>query len=306
MKKIIAGFIMATLIFSACKEKVDPVDINNANITLMSKGTGYVTENITVNPKDSLFFSYTVTSDKPMKYVGIQKNPVNQVAFVTRDTLADANKFSYTAEKRLRADSINGSFIYRVSAHDALGNYIGHKDVLVTVLADFNYYTFRVLRVPDTVAKTNPAYLSARTGETFSYTTGAANSAAIDFGFYYDTTGRASASATDDLRFSLYSLSAAQPQLGFYDIGTWTKNVTIMKKATSPSFTSLTSGAALRAAGITNLASGSSSKVTQLVGNNMVFFKTANGKYGAMLINFVSGSSPAQDSYINVDIKIEK
>ena len=306
MKKIIAGCIIATIIFSACKEKVDPVDSNNATINLVSGGPNFVTGNVTVNPKDSLIFSFTITSDKDMKYISIQKNPVNQTAFLVRDTLTENTKHSYTVTKRLRADSINGDWVYRIVAHDIGGVYIGHKDVIVTVKADFDYFTNRFLRVPDTVAKTNTTYISATTGALYSYTTGAANSALIDFGMYYDTTGTGTTVTTDDIKFSVYALSSAQPQLSYYDISTWTKNATIMKKGTSPSFASLTSGNAIRAGGASNLASGTGPKATALAGGNMVYFKTAGGKYGVMLVNFVSGSGPAKESYINVDVKIEK
>jgi hypothetical protein len=259
-----------------------------------------------VNPKDSIFFSFTITSNTDMGFVGIQKNPVNQTAFLVRDTLNSSNKNSYTAVKKFRADSINGSYIYRIAAHTASGVYIGHKDIIVIVKPDFNYFIARILQVPDTTAKTNTCYMAAATGTTYSYTTGSANSAAIDFGLYYDTTGTASASTTDDLRFSVYSLSAAQPQLSYYDISTWTKNVTIMKKASSPAFNALTSGGALRSAGITNLSSGTLNKITQLVSGNLVYFKTAAGKVGCMQVLFVEGSSPAKDSYMNVEVKIEK
>jgi hypothetical protein len=306
MKKNIAGCVIAVVLFSACIKKVDPVDGNNANVTLVNAGTNYVTADITVNPKDSIFFSFTITSNTDMGFVGIQKNPVNQTAFLVRDTLNSSNKNSYTAVKKFRADSINGSYIYRIAAHTASGVYIGHKDIIVIVKPDFNYFIARILQVPDTTAKTNTCYMAAATGTTYSYTTGSANSAAIDFGLYYDTTGTASASTTDDLRFSVYSLSAAQPQLSYYDISTWTKNVTIMKKASSPAFNALTSGGALRSAGITNLSSGTLNKITQLVSGNLVYFKTAAGKVGCMQVLFVEGSSPAKDSYMNVEVKIEK
>jgi len=298
--------MLAMILFNACVEKVNPVDTNNATVTLANLGPNYITENVTVNPKDSLFFSFTITSDMDIRYVGIQKNPVNQTAFLVRDTLSSANKNSYTITKRLRADSINGDYVYRIAAHNATGIYIGHKDIIVTVKADFSFYTYRFLRVPDTTAKTNTCYLAATTGNLYSYTTGAANSATIDFGFYYDTTGTLTPVATDDLKFCVYSLSAAQPQLAYYDISTWTKNVTILKKAASPAFNTLTSGGALRSAGITNLASGTLNKITGLVANEQVYFKTAAGKVGCMLVNFISGSSPAKESYINVDVKIEK
>lgn len=298
MKKLLTGGLIAVVLLSACVKKVDPIDTSNAVVVFTNAGTNYVTGNVSVNPGDSIFFSFTISSNRDMKYVGIQKNPVNQTAFIVRDTLSSANKNSYTAVKKLRADSVNGDWIYRIVAHDFAGAYIGHMDIIVTVKADFSFFTYRFLQVPDTTAKTNTCYMAAATGNVYSYNTGAASSAAIDFGFYYDT-------ATAN-KFSLYALTAPQPQLSFYDITSWTKNATIMKKATGPTFATLTSGGALRSAGITNLSSGTTNKITALVAGNLVFFKTVTGKVGCLQVNFVNGSSAAKDSYINVDVKIER
>lgn len=306
MKKIITGSILMMIMLSACEKKVSPVDGSNAIVTLKNDGAKYVTDNVTVNSKDSLFFSFTITSAMDMKYVSIQKNPVNQTAFVVRDTLTTANKNAYTTTKKLVADSANGDYVYRIVAHNSVGSYIGHKDIIVSVNSDFNYYTYRFLRVPDTTAKTNPCYLAATTGEVFSYTTGAAKSSLIDFGVMFDTTGAASASTTDDLKFCVYTLNAAQPQIPFYDISAFTKNATIMKKAASPAFNTLLSAAGLRAAATTNLASGTTTKVTQLVAGNLVFFKTVTGKAGCMQVTFVNDAGTAKESYMNIDVKTEK
>lgn len=305
MKNIII-ISLAALTFASCEKKVDPVDGSNANITLNNAGSNFVVADITVNPKDSINFSYTVSSDQDMGFVSIQKNPVNQTAFVFRDTMTAATKNNYSAVKRMIADSANGSYIYHIVAHTNKGVYIGHKAVVITVKSDYDYYTFRTLMVPDSTAKVNTCYMSAAKGLVYSYTTGAANSADIDFGLYYDTTFTASASTTDDLRFSLYALSAAQPQLSYYDISTWTKNATVLKKVTSPAFNTLTSAGAIRTACNTNLASGTSNKITQLVAGNMVAFRTAAGKRGVLLVNYGNGSSPAKESFLNVDVKIER
>ncbi|MBL7742186.1 MAG: hypothetical protein JNN00_01820 [Chitinophagaceae bacterium] len=305
MKKYIAGLAIIATLFTACQKKTDPVDVSNATVTLSSQGPKFVVDDITVNPGDSIYFSFTISTNRPMKYVGIQKNPVNQTAFVTRDTL-NPLQASYTTVKKLRADTANGQYLYRIVAHDSGGVYIGSKDIVVTVTPDYYNYTYRFLRVPDTTDKTNTCYMDAELGKVFNYTTGAANSATIDFGVMFDTTGMGTVSTTDDLKFCLYSLNAAQGQLPYYDISAWTKNATTMKKATSPTFASLTSAGGLRSAANTNLASGTSNKVTQLVAGNLVFFRTANGKAGCLQVNFANGSTPAKDSYLNVDVKIER
>ena len=306
MKKYIAACSLIVVLFSACVKTVDTVDGNYANVTLVNAGTNYVTDNISVNPKDSIFFSFTITSEREMGFVGVQKNPTNQTSFLVRDTMNSSGRHSYTTVKKFAADSANGSYIYRIAAHDTAGVYIGSRDIIVTVKSDFDYFIARQLQVPDTVGKINTCYMATKTGTVYSYTTGAAKSADIDFGVYYDTTGAASASITDDLRFCVYALSAPQPQLSYYDITPWTKNATIMKKSASPAFNTLLSAGGLRSAGITNLASGSSNKITQLVSGNLVYFKTAAGKYGCMQVLYTNGSSAAKESYMNVEIKIER
>ena len=306
MKRIIIGMLGLCFLLQACEKKVEPIDGSYATVTLMNEGSKFVTGDITVNPKDSIFFSFTITSPMQMKYVSIQKNPTNQTAFLVRDTLTAASANSYTAVKKLRADSANGSYVYRIVAHDAVGTYIGHKDIIIVVNADYDFFTYRFLQVPDTTPKTNTCYMSARTGTVYSYSTGAANSASIDFGLYFDTTGTLTPLATDDLKFCLYALSATQPQLSYYDISSWTKNATAMKRVASPAFNTLTSGAALKSAGITNLSSGTLTKINNLLTNELVYFKTVTGKIGCLQVTFVNGSSPAKESYITVDVKMER
>jgi hypothetical protein len=306
MKKLIYILLIAIVFFTSCEKTTTPVDGSNATITLNNNGAKFVTDNITVNAKDSIFFGYTITSNIDMRYVSIQKNPVNQTAFVLRDTLVDANKNSYTAIKKLVADSINGPVVYRIVAHDKVGNYIGHKDIIVTVATDFNFYTYRFLKVPDTTGLVNTCYLGARNGNVYNYSNGAANSSNIDLGIYYDTTGRASAIATDDSLFVVYALNMAQPQISFYDVSTWTKNATIMKRATSPTFASLTSAGALRTAAVTNLSSGARNRAVAVTTGSLIFFKTIDGKAGCLNVNFVNGATPASSTYMNVDVKIEK
>jgi hypothetical protein len=303
MKNILFGLALLAFIITGCEKKVDPVDGSNVTVTLQDAGKNFVTGDVTLNPKDSIFFSFTITSSRDMKYVSVQKNPVNQTAFLKRDTLTAANKNEYSTVMKFMADSANGSYLYRIVAHDATGNYIGHKDITVNITPDFNYYTYRFLYVPDTVAKVNKCYFSTNGGNTYSYSDGAANSANIDFGYFYDTT-KVSGSP---LGHTVYALGAST--FAPYDISTWTKNATVFKKISTPAFNTFTSSGGLRTAGISNLASGAVAKVTGLSAsspNNMVVFKTAAGKYGVLLINFVNGSDGTSSTYVNVDVKVQK
>lgn len=281
---------------TGCLKKIDIPETNNVQVTFNSSGAKFITNDITVNPKDSIFFDFTISSPRDMKYVNVQKNGTD----IIKDTLPESAKNSYSAVKKLAADSMAGVYTYSIVAKDAAGIYLGNKSLVVTVTSDFVYYSFKTLYVPDTTAKTNETYFATSTGQTFSYSTVGGNSGLIDFGFLYDT-------ATAN-KHTIYALNTTPMpnQVSFYDISSWTKNATIFKRATTPVFSSLTSGGALKSAGITNLASGTASKITVLAAGNVIFFKTAAGKYGALQVNYIEGDSPAKTTYINIDVKVQK
>jgi hypothetical protein len=289
--------LIAMVALISCEKKVDPIDDTfTVQVNFKNSGPGFLTSNVEVNPKDSIFFDFNLTSEKDVSWIEIKKNDTRIDTF--KMTPATSRNFSKTV--RYRADSSAGSYSYRILAYNSMGVYLGDggKLIVVTVKPDFDFYSYRFLYVPDSTAKTNKCYFATKTGQTFSYTEGAANSALIDFGYYYDT-----AVAN---KHTIYALSSPQPQLSFYDISTWTKNATIFKRATTPTFANLTAGAGLRAAGLTNLASGTASKITAIASGNLIFFKTAAGKYGAIDIRFIEGASANKTTYINVDVKIEK
>ncbi|WP_462251208.1 hypothetical protein [Ferruginibacter sp.] len=314
MKKIIIPITVVLLAVTACEKKTSPVDESNATITLRNSGTNFVTDNITVNPKDSIFFDYTVTSSTDMRFVSIQKNPANQTAFVVRDTMTAATKNSYSVVKRLRADSINGSYIYHFVAHTANGVYIGHKAITVTVKADYTFWSYRFLKVPDSAAKINKCYFATSNGNSYSYSDGASISNLIDFGYFYDTTMVTVNSTLQPKGHTIYTLPNTITPFAHYDISTWTKNATLLK-STSTTVASITSAGAIRTACVPALNSGTVTRFSQtdrgtqaninllLTGQNFVF-KTVTGKYGVMGVSFTNNEG--SNSSINIDVKIEK
>lgn len=310
MKKYIIGIFATGILFSACVKKVDPVDTYYVTVDYRASGPKFVTGDVTVNPKDSIYFDFTITSQSDMSYVEIQKNGVRIDTFRLNGF---SDKRTFTKIKAYRADSAAGDYSYRVLARDSRAVFMGdgNKQFKVTVTPDFNFWSYRILQVPDSVNKTNKCYYSTKDGNLYSFSDGAAASASIDFGYYWDTTGRGTAATGDDLKHTIYSLSAAQPQLGFYDISSWTKNNTLLKKMpTSINFvTNLTSAGAIQTLIGGNMASGTASKVTTIsttAGSNVIGFKTAAGKFGAILIRYVNGDSPAKETQIEVDVKVQK
>jgi len=295
--------MMAVWTLTGCLKKVDIINSNIAEITFNNSGTKFVTSDITVNPKDSLYFDFVAKCVKDMKYISIQRNGTD----IVRDTLTVSTRNLYSAVKKLMADSAAGVYTYNVVAKDTGGIYLGSAGFTVTVSADFYYYPDIRMYVPDTVAKSAKAYYSASTNQTYSYSEGAANSAKIDFGYFYDTT-----STGTPPRHTIYALTAST--FVPYDISTWTKNATVFKRITAPAFTAITSSAELQKQGVLNLTSGALSKVSCATGvttagkltGNTYMFKTAQGKYGAIFVIYTSADSPLPGNYMTIDVKIQK
>jgi hypothetical protein len=307
MKRYITGLVAVTIGLTACEKKVDPVDNFAVTVDYHKSSPKALTSDVTLNPKDSIYLDFTITSpDKDITFVEIQKNGVRIDTF---QLSGQANKRSFSKVKGYMADSASGEYTYRVLARDSRAVFLGDggKAIKVTINPDFMLWSQRILFVPDTVAKTNKTYMSISEGKTYSYTEASAVSSKIDFGYYYDTTGRGTTTTSDDQFHSIYSLSAPQPQLAFYDISSWTKNVTIFKKLSGVNFnTQLTSGGAINTLVKNSMTSGTSTKINLLAANNVVGFKTADGKYGAMLIRIVNGSSPEKTTNIEIDVKVQK
>lgn len=307
LKYILAVGVLVALGYS-CQKKVDPVDTYGVTVEFNSSNPKNLTDDIELNPKDSIYIDFTLTSEKEMAYVEIQKNGVRIDTFAISD-----GKRTFSGIKGYRVDSLPGNYSYRVLARTKEAEYLGDggKLVTVTVKPDFIFYSYRIMNVPDTVDRVNKCYYSISTGEVFNYNEAATKSALIDFGYYYDTTTVPASNPKAQYGHTFYALNAPQTQISFYDISSWTKNATVFKKmASSVNFVSgLTSGGAINTLIKNNMASGTSSKINQIstvAGNNVIGFKTVNGKYGAILFRYANQGSDAKGTRIEVDVKLQK
>lgn len=302
MKKYLTLLAGTALLIAGCEKKVEPIDAYDVTVEYKGTGSKFLTGDVTLNPNDSIYLDFTIASPADMAYVEIQRNGVRVDTFRLDNA---ANKKVFSAIKGYKVDSSAGDYTYRVLARDSRATFLGDggKIFKVTVTPDFYFWSYRIMQVPDTTNKTNQAFYSVADGKTYSYTTGASNSAAIDFGYFYDVSG--------SNKHSIYALNAMPAQLNFYDIASWSKNATLLKKMpSSVNFvTGLRSSGAINTLIKNNMASGTSTKVSGLTtsgGNNVVGFKTASGKYGAILIRFTSQDSPSKETSIEVDVKVQK
>lgn len=306
--KLFATTSIPLIAMMGCEKKIEPIDSYKVKVEYRAGNPFSVTESKSVNPKDSIFFDFTVTSEEPMAFIEIQKNGVRIDTFRVAD-----GKTSFSGTKGYRADSAAGDYTYRILARNINATFLGDggKLLTITVLPDFILWSARFLFVPDTVNKTNKTYYSLNDGKIYSYTEGAAVSNTIDFGYYFDTTNMSTTSTSDDLGHTIYALTANQPQLGFYDISTWTKRATIFKKLpSSVNFTNnLTSSGAINTLVRNNMNSGTSAKIDKITtagGHNTIGFRTVDGKYGAILFRYFSANSPSKETYVDIDVKIQK
>jgi len=331
MKKYITllGIIAAlAVMLSACQKTTDPINANVITVSFVKAGPKFLTDDITVNPKDSIQFQYTVTSPTPMFTVALAKaQPSSNLVippYAFLDSVKTGNLQTFAVTHKMIADSIAGVYNYNVIARDANGIYLGSSKVItVTVTPDFYYYTNRQVFVPDTTAKTNPCYYSSSANTSFSYTTaGVANSPKIDFGFFFNTDSvYTKGKTTGVVGPTIYALNLTPTpaQISFYDISTWTKNATTFKVASSPSFSSLTSGGAIKQGCITNLKSGATNKLpivtlgsgssrtdtyTALTTGNEIFFKTVDGRYGVISITWLNLVGASKATYMNFEVKV--
>ena len=292
-----------------CEKKVDSISDYQVTVEYNNNNPKAITGDVEVNPKDSIYLDFTITSAKEMGYVEIQKNGVRIDTFVV-----GGGKTSFSAIKGYRADSAAGDYSYRVLARTKQTEFLGDggKLLTVTVKPDFIFYSYRIMAVPDTVDRVNKAYYSISMGESFNYNEAATKSELIDFGYYYDTvTADATKNPPIKNGHTFYALNAPQTQISFYDISSWTKNATVLKiMPSSVNFVSgLTSSGAINTLIKNNMTSGTASKVNKITataGSNVVGFKTVNGKYGAILFRYANQASDAKGTRIEIDVKLQK
>ena len=297
-KHIIFTLATAALFTLGCEKKVAPIDSFGVSVNFNTGNPKNLTGNISINPKDSVILDFTIASStEEMAVIEIQKNGARIDTF----NVSGSNKMIFSGIKRYMSDSIAGDYTYRIFARNKKGIYIGDggKSIKVTINPDFIYWSNKSLAVPDSVAKTNKSFFVSTSGDVLSYVQGAANSALIDFGYFFDTT------TVGAPRHTIYALGANK--FVPHNLTTWTRNATVFKKASSPAFSTLTSGGSLRAAGISNLASGATTTANALASGNLVYFRTAAGKYGCIQINFINDFGALQSqTYINIDVKVQR
>ena len=291
-------FLGLLVVAYSCK-KIDIPNTNQIEVAILNSGSNNIIGNVTVDPGTAFGIDFTVNSPVDMEYVYIYKNGTE----VTKDQLT-TNKRYFRGTKSFTADVAAGVYTYRILAKDKAGIYLGEKNIVVTVNSDFYYYTNKNLYVPDTTAKTNPTYYASLTNQVLSYTDAVSKSASVDFGYFYDP----ALTGTTVNGHTIYALNVTPvpSAITMYDLTNFTKNATLLKLVTAPTFASITSSSALQTAGVANLGSGTTTSVKGLATGKLILFKTVGGKYGMINVNYVKQDNASKGTFMNIDVKIQK
>lgn len=310
--KILGIVSMTSLLLFSCKKEGENIFnmFDDVKVNYHSNSPYAVTDYKEVNPQDSVYLEYTITSaNKDMAVVCVFENG-SGTPFV-KTMLKPSEKRDYTGVVKLKMSNKVGKTTYRVWALDSRGVYMGdgYKSVTVEVKSDFKYWSGRKLYVSGFVDKNGSfdpfknekSYYSLTTGETFSYIEGNTNSDKIDFGaaHVFDE------SKTGDDRFavSLYSINANPIKVPHYDVSQWIDKGTLFStpKSGGTTFTnSLRTGAQIIDAA--KKAKPTLKLATGLKTGYLFYFLTKKGEYGAVYVNFFRFVDGVPT--IGIDVKI--
>jgi hypothetical protein len=321
MKNFKITYLLTVLVcfifLAACKKEGENIFnmFRDVDVTYHNNSQYSVTDHKEVNVDDSVYIDFTITS----KNKGMHQICVWEAGSATpflRLNPNDSQRFSYSNVVKLKMSSKTGLVSYRVWALDSAGVYIGdgYKTVSVFVKPDYNYWSNRYMSVPDTLTKAAKCYISLRTGSLYSYEEAKLNPDLIDAAIFYDEAANVLTNPADTVGgFVIYSLDAAPTPFPPYDISSWAKRSVVfssLKTNQANTFrNTIRTGSLLKSNAGTSfpnkkLLLTSLSGRTPVTANNMVYFKTPEGKVGALFVNYITGHSSIKGVIFNVDVKI--
>lgn len=296
--KIIGILAISSLMFYGCKKEGENIFnmFDDVTVTFSAKSPYAVTDYKEVNPGDSVYIEYTISSAKKGMYAVNVFEAGSAIPFI-KIPLTEAQRRSYSNVVKLKMNSKVGRTSYRVWALDSAGVYLGdgYKNITIDVKSDYDYWSSRNIYAPDTLGKSSQSYLSVVSGKTFSYNEGVTQSANIDFGYVFNVS------------HTIYALNTSPLPFLPYDISAWTKRATLVAAAKTnqgAAFLNLRTGEQILTAG--KSAKPTLKSVGSLAAGSLFYFLTPEGKYGAFYINYITKSSAEKGVFMNVDIKIQR
>lgn len=285
--------VVLLTIFASCKKTVPTVlDMYNVKLTIDQSKPFALDDDLEVEitSKDSVVIDYTLESpDADMYMVNLYKMGANAVAqkIIITD---DGKRRVYSGSFTFKASDLGaGKTSYRIWPIDKNGVYLGdgYKRITINVLSDLKYYSNLKLFTADTTLKESPSFLSISDNKIYNYNEASAKSGSIDFGLYRKITIQPNLSEKEEI--FIYTPGANPNPYPNYDVSAWTKKGTLFSAPVSKDIsvstwkTRFNTGPKIEAeAKLVNI--NLTSTTTAVDANQVVFFKTPDGKVGVLFI----------------------
>jgi len=317
--KFIGTALVLLFIMAACKKESQNIfNMFDVKLELLTPHPFSSGEYKEINDGDTVFLDYTITSPtKDMYQVAIAKASgglgfhnillaeSERRSYTGRDTLVATATANTDRSKPLTYRIENaGMNSYRIWAYDKEGVFIGdgYKRVSIYVKPNFTHIANRNIFYPDSLNKSTNNYFSLTKGETFNYAGAQANSADIDFGIYRKPTATPNTYTTH-----IYSLSESPLPYTVDDISSFTKRQTLFSAPVASHAATfnntLTIGNQIEAQAKTRTINLKSISATIPAGS-VVYFRTPEGKYGAILFNAIT-TNYSGAPFVNVSVKYQ-
>ena len=307
ISKSLFPILLLTLLF-ACKKEGDNVFnmFDDVSITYHNNSPYSITGYKEVNDGDSVFIDFTIKSpNRDMYQVWLLETGTENASMKIPIT-DDSQRREFSHVIKLKADKRAGKTSYRVFPVDKDLVYMGdgHKQVTIDVRPNYTFLTERYAYSPDS-QKVKKCFFSLSTGEAFSYSEGKQNEAKIDFVVDTILVPRPNTPNTYEIKTVMYALDAPDsPLYSFYDLSSWNKRNTVFSTAVNAgtTFTNFKTGSQIRAAA--EKAKPDKKGPIEIKTGQLVYFKTHEGKYGALKIETITFSHHQNGLYFEFQIKM--
>jgi hypothetical protein len=303
------------LILTSCKKEADSIFdmFEDVTVTFNNSDPKAVVDYKEVDDNTEVWVDFTINSAKEDMYtVTVERTTGTGFDRSTVYTLTNDQRKSFSTVFKYKVQR-DGETSIRVFARNKNGVYIGdgYKKVVVKGNTSYKVFANRIIYLPDTIAKVLPSFFSLNEGNSFSYNNGAANAGKIDFGIYRKM--YLNNNNQIEYAINLYSISTPVSPLTVYDVSGWnpkrtTKFSAPVTSQATPFVNNAVSGSAIetlaKARTINLNATVGATAATGLAAGSAVFFLTPEGKYGMMLINYVT-SDYEKKPIINVSVKMQ-
>lgn len=309
-------FLLGSILsFTSCEREAENIFnmFEGVKVTFHDGGPYSVVENTVLNDGDSVRIYFTIASEhEDMFKVVVDSSTINgqpgERTILTKES--ERRSYSGVIKHKMKRD---GKMTFRFFALNRLDNYIGDGYTSITVEGRPSYVHLprRRLYDPEVGNAEKPSFYSIGEGVAYSYEEAQAHADKIDFAVYTIPDERQQ--HLDRLAYNFYSLDVEENPVPEFDISGWEKRATLFSAPIGGGRSTfeqvLISASAIEEEAKKrqiNLKEIKTSEWDKALGpDNLVYFLTPEGKYGAI---FVHQNTKDRDSkeYVSISTKMQK